>query len=67
MAGSVVALLNQDRMRIANDPAHCGEGFGEGISIVRVKDAAGQMLDFVVESLKVFSITAAENLSDSSP
>jgi hypothetical protein len=62
-----IVLLNGDRMRLANDVALPGEDPGEGIPIVGVKDATGQVLDFVVEPLEGCSITTAENPGDSSP
>lgn len=67
MAGIAVVLLDQDGMRLANDVALRREYFGESVPIVRVKDAMGQVFDFVVEPLEGCSITTAENPGDSSP
>jgi hypothetical protein len=54
-------------MRFANNVALRGKDFGEGIPIVGVKGAVGQVFDFVVEPLEGCSITTAENPADSSP
>lgn len=67
VAGITLVLLDQDRMRLANDVALRGKQFGKGIPIVGIKDAAGQVLDFVVEPLGGCSITTAENPGTSSP
>jgi hypothetical protein len=67
VASITVVLLDQDGMRLANDVALRREYFGEGVPIIRVKGAVGQVFDFVVESLEGCSITTAENPGDSSP
>jgi hypothetical protein len=67
MASIAVVLFDRDGMRFANDVALGREHFGEGIPIVGVKGALGQVFDFVVEPLEGCSITTAENPADSSP
>ena len=67
MASIAVVLFDRDGMRFANDVALRREHFGEGIPIVGVKGALGQVFDFVVEPLEGCSITTAENPADSSP
>jgi len=67
MASITVVLFNGDSMRLADNVALRRKYLGEGIPVIGVKDAAGQVLDFVIEPLEGCSITTAENPGDSSP
>ena len=67
VAGIAVVLFDQDGVRLADNMAICGKHFGEGIPIVGIKGATGQVFDFVIESSEGCSITTAENPGDSSP
>ena len=67
MAGVTVVLLDGDGMCLADNVTFCRQYLCKRIPVVRVKDAIGQVLDFVIQTPEGCSITTACNPGHGSP
>ncbi len=67
VARIAVIALNGDGVLLADHVTVWRQDFGESLPGVGVKNAVGQMFDFVVEPLERCSITTADNPGNSSP
>ena len=64
VAGVAIVLLDGNGVFFADDVSFGRQHFSEGIPVVGIKDAVGQVLDFVVKSSERLSITTADNPRD---
>ncbi len=67
VARIAVIAFDGGGVRLADHVAVWRQNWGESLPGVGVKNAVGQMVDFVVEPLERCSITTADNPGNSSP